>query len=639
MKFEFLKKKDITKSKILIINDLNLNFFIKLLFLFKKKNSLIILVNKPKNFLLYKFAITCGLNVKILDWNIFSFKERFASHRKAYKNIEDYYSAIISNTYFSNKIVENLYENNSEITKAPKKFFIQILFNYYNFNFAVLNLKKINKNIEALTSLEWRTTHEIHRDYLSNEFKEVSGTVENFATRFIDKFFAILKKILLIVVFLLIPFYIISKIRIKKNKLRNYNIAFRLYNSGYRFNDNEYRIDWLLEDRPSSLSKKNNIFVAEESLDNDFLKKIRENNYNFLICNLKKIYFEKKTFPFLKKFFSNYFIFFINLIFRKDYEIYYLLNSLLYYLKWSSFISLCHPKLYVSYHDHNIQHIFRYAILKKIGTKQILYKHTYSENIYNINYNTQNILYAYQTYDKEIHWGKKSIEMSQQNLSNSKNFLISKPIIMDINRKSLININFESENISIAAFASTFGQNCVNDANSHLLFLNSILNLIEKETHEIKISKIYFKGKRPFKLYLESDNLDLRFVAEKLLLHKKFIAIDSNISSYSLIQDTDLSFSMSFSSTTIEALSLGKRSFFYDCTSQFENSYYSNIPNLVASNSVEFKNCLKFWKDISKNQILDYYNIHLKNEFGNYDLYANSTEIVKKYIQDELKSK
>lgn len=631
--FNYLNKDNLIKSHLIIFQNLDLYALLRILSIFYKKNKyLFVIIKKPKK-KIYNFILSLGFQIKIFDWNLFQFEERFESHIQSYDDIEKYYEGIKSNTKFSNKYIETLYNDKSKIKIAPKKFYINILFEYLDFNIISKKIFKKNKNCSFYPPLSFSFTDKIYKKQFSSKAKSFNLIREHLhKSYFLEKLINIITKILFLSVLFLTPFFVLFKLRFKTHKEKQFNLAFRLYNSGFRFNKNENRTNWLEDNKDTFYIKKKSLYVAEDSLDQSFLNQIKKNNYNFVDLNIFKIKFVKKPFKFLFFYSKNLYSIFFKSIFCENQTILYYLISIYYYLKWTSFIQNYTPKNYLSYQDHNIQHIFRNTILDKIKCNQNTYKHTYCENIYNVNNRTPNIIYSFLVYKNEFHWGKRSILMSKQNLSLSSNFIISKPTHIK-SKKKLEFSNINKSSIVLCAFASTYGNNCVNNENSHIIFLESLLSLIESNSSKRKISKIIFKGKSSYKNYLFSKNQKLRNLAIKIQKNKNFKIYNSSTSAQSIFIKSDITVSMSFSSTTIETLSIGKRAFFFDCLNQFKDSYYDTMPNLVAHNYNQFLKYVDYWSNIDKSSLKNYYKKYLKKEFGGYDLNFFAKDIIKSQIK------
>ena len=629
----YLKEDNLKNSYLIIFQNLNFYIFFRILLNLKKKNKyLFVSIQKPKKFF-YNYLSKLGFKIQIFDWSLFKYEERFESHNQSYSKIEKYYHEILKLDKFSNSCIESLYKDSDKIELAPKKFFINILFEYLNFKIISKKIFKRNKRSIFYTPLNFRLTHKLYEKKFFSKRNNYTYKINYvYCPLFIELSLNFIIKFFYLIILLISPLFIIFKLSFKYNTPKKYNIAYRLYNSGFRFNASENRIDWLVDNTDNYFNKENCLFVGEDSLDKSFLDQVKQNKYNFIELSILKIKFNKKPISFFFFYLRNIFFIIYNSILYDQKVISYYLIAIYYFLKWTSFTQCYNPRNYISYHDYNIQHIFRNAILDKINCKQSTYKHTYTENNYNVHNKTPNIIYSYLIYENEFHWGKRSILMSKKNFSNSSNFIITKPTHMLDHKNKLDFQNIKKDNIVLSAFASTHGNNCVNNDLSHMIFLESLLSLISNKNFRKKIKYIIFKGKNPYETYIRSKNEKLSKIALLLKKNNSFKIFDSNISAQSIFHKSDLVVSMSFSSTTIEAISIGKRAFFFDSLSQFNQSYYDSIPNLVAHDYNQFLRYIDYWRKIDKFNLKKYYEKYFKLEFGGYGINSSAKDIIKKSI-------
>ena len=629
----YLKEDNLKKSYLIIFQNLDFYIFFKILFnIFQKNRYLFISIKKPNKFF-YNYLCKLGFKIQIFDWSLFKYEERFESHNDSYSKIEKYYYEILKSNKFSNSCIESLYKDNDIVKLAPKKFFINILFDYLNFVFISKKIFKKNKRCIFYTPLNFKLTDNLYKKHFSSKTYNYSFKKNYiYYPLFIELFLNFIIKLIYLTIIILSPLFIIFKLSFKNTTPKKFNIAYRLYNAGLRLHLSENRIDWLVDNTDSFFNKENCLFVGEDLLDKSFLDQVKQNKYNFINLSILKIKFVKKPISFFLFYLRNIIFIIYNSILYDQRAISYYLIAIYYFLKWTSFSQSYHPKNYISYHDYHIQHIFRNSILDKIDCKQSTYKHTYAENIYNINNKTSNIIYSYLVYKNEFHWGRRSILMSKQNSSHSSNFIITKPIDMVDHKNKTYFQNLKKNDIVLSAFASTHGNNCVNNDLSHMIFLESLLSLISNKNFRKKIKYIIFKGKNPYETYIRSKNEKLSKIALLLKKNNSFKIFDSNISAQSIFHKSDLVVSMSFSSTTIEAISIGKRAFFFDSLSQFNQSYYDSIPNLVAHDYNQFLRYIDYWRKIDKFNLKKYYEKYFKLEFGGYGINSSAKDIIKKSI-------
>ena len=112
---------------------------------------------------------------------------------------------------------------------------------------------------------------------------------------------------------------------------------------------------------------------------------------------------------------------------------------------------------------------------------------------------------------------------------------------------------------------------------------------------------IIFKPKNDFELYRKHNKI--KELVEKLVDCENFIAVDSNYFSPKIFTTSDIVISMSFASTGLEAMCLGKRSFYVDLLNTYKNSYFDNFEKIVSHSNEDALNNLNYWMSLDKNKV------------------------------------
>ena len=521
-----------------------------------------------------KIINNLDLKFWIFDWNFFKGKYfiRWLSHNKAFRNKKRSY-------FFFKNIFELLYQHSlnnflhkNDLTENQKKFEDEYIIKYLSRE--KINIKKIKKN------------------YLNFFFKLI-----------VKKIFLVSK--IISFNFLLI---LITKKRIKIIKKKKL-LAIRHYNDGFNLskNNSDKCIDWMVDNK--KIKVKNTLIISEENYKNSNLYK--KNYYDVVNLNIFSLTNLKMNLLCLSKsilWLIVNIIIFPYLIFTsiKSNELYFKLLSS--YFKWNIFVNNYKLDAYISYHDYSDVHILRNIILRKNNCKTIHYKHTNSENVFDLKnsskYNNVNLAYSY--YDFENHWSRNSLISSKKNRSNSSKFIISGPI----NYKTAI-IKKKNKKKVIAFFTSSINKlGVVNPIYSHYKFLNFIKSILDENKY-----LVYFKPK--YNLSIEKEkNIKLKDIFKNLKKNKNFYTYEKN--ALDLIKISDLTISMPFSSTTIEALALNKPAIYIDFLNLFPNNSFNNIKNFVFKNEKKLKKNISHLC-ISKKNL----NFHKKQIFGMSKLNSN----------------
>ena len=290
-----------------------------------------------------------------------------------------------------------------------------------------------------------------------------------------------------------------------------------------------------------------------------------------------------------------------------------LLNVWFNFFVWNNFICTFKPETYLSYHDFEHNHISRNILLNKINCPSLMYKHTNSETVFDNREKYSNISYAYNFHDTEFHWTKESAKMSELNFSKSKKIIISSPLWSCKefeNKKELAKINSlvsnKNKNI-ISTFSSAFETiGAFNNLDSHLSFLNFMEKILISRNDVF----IFFKPK--YDQNLLKNYPDLYKTYRKLIINENF-KILNNTTSKNLISVSKLTISMPFASTTIEAISSGKKAFWADINNNFPNSIYMDIDKLVANSNSKALDLVDYWLSIDNEKFSYFLNNQIKD--------------------------
>jgi len=558
----FLSEEDLYKKKIIIVNNLSnskLNFSISSKLKNLDSNYLVIFLKEISNKELLK-----NNNYRIFSWSIFkdSVKKRFASHWSSKNNLKK-----------------------SQILK--KKQILNILKDFFK-------TKKINLiyAIDKENMLLLQNKYEIQN--IENEIKKYNDDVTTYTNY--SKLINIFQHINFVLYYLFYPIYSLFffKFNKKSNKI---NIALRTYNSGIRLNKNDLRLDWFVE---KNKYRKQTAFFNEDKLDIDFREQISKNDYDSIDTFYKKPYYflnTKHLFSFYPNLIVSIFInFFRFLIFDLENKKV-IINALKNLILWSNITSLFNLKIFFSYHDYSINSIYRNIILHSKNCKTISFKHSHSELVHDEK-NYLNIAYINNCFNKEYHWSKIGIKNAKRNLSRSTNLHNVLPFCKLINQK-VRKIYINKKYIYISCFTSQLGTSySFNNPKEHFMFLEYMITLLKTNKDIVIIFKPKYKIK-----FLKEFYPKHYFLINKLIKTKRF-TIYTKIKAVDLIKQSSISISMSFSSPTIEALSLLKPSTYVSFQNSFKNNSFRNMKYFYASNfDLAIRN-FNFWKNnLKKNKI------------------------------------
>jgi polysaccharide biosynthesis PFTS motif protein len=519
-----------------------------------------------KNFLKEK-----NINYKIFTWQSFNknIYLMWLSHKISYKESNNLYNFFFKKNSIHINFLLKLY-NDQKIKDAFKKYLIDISQDYYDLKILLKVLLRFNKNIKCFIFKDTNKSI-FNYDRAKNEIKNiVTITSKNFP---IKRIFTL--------IFYPIFLSLFRKKYKSKIKKKDFNIGFRIYSNGFAFKDYG-NLDWLIEE-DKKLTEQS-LFVLEDNLKErniDKFNSLIEKKYNYCSAN----YWLQSDIE-IKSILKNFLLFlksiFVNLkLFSKNNEL--ILNfyfeGYINYFIWNNFCENYNLQNYVCYHNYQFQHYFRNSILNKNNCKTIHYKATNSENIFNfkISKKYNNSRMALFNYDVEFHQTLQSIEMSKQNISNSKKFVISGPTFIS---KSIQNKNiFDEKKFKILMFNSSYNSyTAVNGIEGHYKFLTLVEKILEN-----KNNVVYFKTKKNYEIYYSIEN-KVKILAKKLFEKENFKVLDGFYPNNLIIEKSDLAISMAFASPLIYSIYKKKYFIYCDLLNQYPNSYFKNYENICVDN-------------------------------------------------------
>jgi polysaccharide biosynthesis PFTS motif protein len=277
--------------------------------------------------------------------------------------------------------------------------------------------------------------------------------------------------------------------------------------------------------------------------------------------------------------------------------------------------------------------------LNKKKCKSLAYNHSKQDFDYDFEDKYLATEFAYNYHDLEVHWTKDSIAKSKANYSKSKKFLLSSPLWAS---KEFINVNSTIEDLKrkknkdklkiISVFSSQFGSSgAYNSVESHYYLLKFLKEILKNE------EDIFLVFKPKYNIERLNNYLDLKKLIDHLNENKMFKLVN-NVRSVNLIDISDLTISMTFSSATIEAISSGKKSFYVDLADSFPNSPNRKISNFVATSIPDALKKIKFWLSCDSEKFLNFLNTEVKNRLKlNYN--NESIEDIRSIVLKEISGK
>ena len=366
------------------------------------------------------------------------------------------------------------------------------------------------------------------------------------------------------------------------------NLGFKIYKSGFNFKTKP-TIFWPVEINRSLKNKS--LLISETNLAKETIADCKEKNIELVFSTKRSPVDYLNITAFINLLSLNikgflYSILSINLNF---FLLSYLEKIFISSSKWLKFISIFNLKKHITYHDYSFDHIVRNFFFKKINCKTYHYKHTHSENTYSNHKLYNNYLYGYCSYDYEFHWSESSQAMSLADKSQSKNFVITRPLA---NEYDNLTNNLKNKIFTTSFFTSQLGtQDSICNLSNHIKFLN----FIDEYSKNVKVFIIL---KTKYKLSnLRAYYPEIYAMISKFKKKSNIKIYDaSHISAEDLIKKSNVIISMPFSSLTIQGIYNLKPSFYLDLAKQFPNNSFKKIKIYFDNKSKFIKNLNYFYK-------------------------------------------
>ena len=537
-----------------------------------------------------------NIHIKNLALSIFNknYSYRWKSHSDAINFVENNFKSI----KFINPIVRKVIKKIILDEKSDlliKNYLCGIFEQYFFYTNINLFFRKYTKNVfNLLSNEEIKITHQYFRNNFKKYYSKDIFIFDNIKSNHLEKWYKFLQLILY-------PFFSIVRAKAFSNsnniKVKN---CIRQFMSS--FGVNYYPAlseDWIIDGE--SFNKENTAFILEDKLSLDKLSILKKKKYNFVnasinypihylsLKNLNNIIF--KYIPLFL--FNSLFFLFLNISNRRL-IFSFLVNSLI----WENFTINFKNQKYIAMHNFGLSHFVRNYFLNNTESKVFLYKHSFSENVFSQNYKLYcHSIFTYNCHDYEFHMSKIGAQMSLSNKSAAKKIYISGPVWGSSLFDQKNNKNLQKKD-HILALTSTFSAHGVNGYNEHFLYfqyLNDLLSLNKK-------LKIILKLKSDLAWYYKYP--DYKNILKKLESSKRFFIVKKNTMARKLIDETEMTISMPFTTPCFEALYLKKKSFFIDISGNYSKSLISvKTNNFISCNYKSSINLFDFYQNNSDRNI------------------------------------
>jgi len=560
----------------------------------------------------------------------------------AFDNMDSFYQCIKESRTLRG--VQELY-NNNDIELIFKKSFSEKLARFYYLNYILNQLQDryFGKTLIFIPSIginvfcKTDNCEIYYYLYFYKRAKSISADVFNTnRIRFpiwaiVLSYFATGKRKLKIFVSSFGFLFWICLIRVKtlvNNQVHNtsfYRYAIMIISSRRQFANKIQKVDFLIDNK--TIKKEDVIFLSYKKLKKKNEHYMKDNELNYLDYVDKFISIEEIR-KILPLWFSVATSFFRedNLVLDTG------LRAMYFYARWKSLIKKIKIQNLITHGDFGQQSIARNIILEQEGCTTYYYLdsvnfgHFLTPSDKNIIYKHSNFGFLY--YDYFIAWNEASsayFRASQNKIKNYLNFgclwaqhlrLIEQRKIISNFRDKLYNRGYKKTMKLISVFDSGLHDDFVTTYEDGIKFLRGILRLLDDLPNIFIVLKE--KKSRSNHEKMSYQFLDILKLYTKLENNPRCHCIKKWENSSETIAFSDLTISFPFTSTTFEALAVGKKGLWYDATDKFRDTFYDTIPNLVCHDYKELLERTKSLLNMPENEYSVYLEKYIKGKVEDY---------------------
>ena len=452
-------------------------------------------------------------------------------------------------------------------------------------------------------------------------------------------FYELVKNLYCFLMTLLSPEQFVFKMKKNHNKKivkKKYSISYIL-SSGQYFNTDPLikSFDTLsLKGNESnySLNIENIIFVADNTNDKNWIKKVKESNQkNYSLVVLDEIVNKFSKIEYITKIYIKVFRLRLKLIYLSFFNFNY---SVVFYKIINDFV---YWNLFYQYFEVNLSirsmiagSVTSNIIQKYYNTKTSFFYYSHHGQIVGkkIKKNfTEYIQYSNLIFDYLLSsdFSNNWFEYQQNKIGsyvsigsiNSDRILFIKKNLKNTLRDKL---NISKNKILISFFDHSCGYMGMADAKSYKDFLLSIKKLIEQFPEYLFL----FKSKQEIPYYKDNLNKETYILFNQIIHSNHCIYANTlNLKSQELMGISDLIVSSAYSSINYEGICAGIRTIVYDPNNNYNESFipFVNFPNFKAKNHIELKKLINHWMDTNdsdlKKFVIDNINKEIdKNSYG-----------------------
>ena len=418
---------------------------------------------------------------------------------------------------------------------------------------------------------------------------------------------------------------------------RSAQVGIRVYASDWGFHgEGSCEIDWLLDGR--QVHRENTLFVIEKPVSAKYRKEFEHRCYCWVDISGRNVFRRVSRRFLFGEFLGRGLKAWARLLIATTRApglfVEVAARGWLEYLRWTAFLEQWRPRHYVAYNHFHFEHLFRNACLRRVGCASWYYVDSIHDRCALYEGSPDRAIRsqekgAYLGYDHEVHWGRRDEELYRRMRGSTRAYHVWGPLWSDhVRRASFVSEQIERRRSErkidaiVAVFDTSFGSPTPYGESGALEFYDALAALLERPEWASRL--LLFKPKLESEYVRAQVSVEAAASRERLLAHPRCLSLPAaKVAPGAAIAEADLTVSIAYTGTTVEALGARRRAFYFDPGGKFRDSYYDRFPDFVAHDREDLARLCERWLGMSDADFQKYLDHYLAPEFdGHLDLGA-----------------
>ena len=293
------------------------------------------------------------------------------------------------------------------------------------------------------------------------------------------------------------------------------------------------------------------------------------------------------------------------------------------YLRWTAFLEHWRPRHLVAYNHIHYDHLFRNARLRSVGCSAWHYVHSIHDRSVLFDDSPARAIRTqigrvYLAYDYEVHWGARDADLNRRSAGKAGAYLVLGPLwsahVYSVPGVQALIAQRRKTTHSVAVFDTAFGAGSPHGEAGAREFYDAIAAMLDRPRWTSRL--VLFKSKNDPKEFRAQTSPEVAVSLDRLLAHPRCVSLAADVAPGAVIAEADLTISIAFTSTTVEALGARRRAMYFDPGGRFRRSYYDRFPDLVAHDREDLARLCEYWLSLPEAEFQKYLDRYVAPEFG-----------------------